>query len=63
MDAFIFAPQCMKEVYAKSVMLCGRGLRTTHMHHPITTYFLGAKIRFILISSKDFGGNLLFYSL
>ena len=27
------------------VMLCGRGLRTTHTHRPLTTYFLGAKIR------------------
>ena len=38
-----------------SVMLCGRGLRTTHMHRPITTYFLGAKIRSIFESSKYFG--------
>ena len=28
----------------QSVMLCGRGLRTTHMHRPITTYFPGAKL-------------------
>ena len=28
------------------VMRCGRGLRTTHTHRPLTTYFLGAKIVF-----------------
>ena len=55
MDAFIFAPQSVKEVYAKSVMLCGRGLCTTHMHRPITTYFLDAKIRTISIPSKFWG--------
>lgn len=30
------------------VMLCGRGLRTTHIHRPLTTYFLGAKISIFL---------------
>ena len=28
----------MKEVYAKSVMPCWRGLRTTHLHRPLTIY-------------------------
>ena len=38
--AFVFAPECVREVYAqKSVMLCGRGLRTTHIHRPHTTCF------------------------
>lgn len=27
------------------VTLCWRGLRTTHTHRPLTTYFLRAKIR------------------
>lgn len=30
------------------VMLCGRGLRTTHIHRPITT-FLAAKIQLFYI--------------
>lgn len=38
-DAFVFAPECVWEVYAISVMLCGRGLRTTHIHRPHTTCF------------------------
>ena len=36
----------------QSVMLCGRGLRATHMHRPITTYFLGAKLGIISLRSK-----------
>jgi hypothetical protein len=39
----------------QSVMLCGRGLRTTQMHHTITTYFLVANIEAFSISSKYFG--------
>lgn len=31
------------------VMLCGRGLRTSHMHRPITTY-LDAKIQFFTLT-------------
>ena len=27
------------------VMLCGRGLGATHIHRPITTYVLGAKVQ------------------
>ena len=38
-DAFVFAPECVWEVYAINVMLCGRGLRTTLIHRPHTTYF------------------------
>ena len=34
------------------VTLCGRGLRTTHIHRPLTTYFLGAKISIISSTSK-----------
>jgi len=38
-DAFVFAPECVWEVYVINVMLCGRGLRTTHIHRPHTTCF------------------------
>ena len=37
------------------VMLCGRGLGTTHTHRPLTTYVLGAKIRTIIDICKHFG--------
>ena len=40
------------------VMLCGRGLRTTHIHRPLTTYFLGVKISLFLLSSKLLGSFL-----
>ena len=33
-------------------MLCGRGLRTTHIHRPLTTYFFAAKISIIFVNSK-----------
>ena len=36
------------------VMLCWRGLRTTHIHRPLTTYFLGAKIDVFFVTSKLF---------
>ena len=32
-------------------MLCGRGLRTTHIHRPLTTYFSAAKISIIFVNS------------
>ena len=35
------------------VMLCGRGLRTTHIHRPITT-FLTAKLQIILICAAAY---------
>lgn len=34
------------------VMLCGRGLGATHIHRPITTYVLGAKVQIIIETSK-----------
>ena len=34
------------------VMLCWRGLRTTHTHRPLTTYFLVAKVGIIPLFSK-----------
>ena len=37
------------------VMLCGRGLGTTHIHRPLTTYVLGAKLRTIIEIHKHFG--------
>ena len=40
------------------VTLCGRGLRTTHIHRPLTTYFLGAKISIFPLSSKYFDSFL-----
>ena len=42
------------------VMLCGRGLRTTHIHRPLTTYFLGAKISSFSEYSKLFSNFLSF---
>ena len=45
------------------VMLCGRGLRTTHIHRPLTTCFLGAKIGIFLLSSKYFLSFLQFFLL
>ena len=36
------------------VMLCGRGLRTTHIHRPLTTYVPGAKIVQIFETPKSF---------
>lgn len=42
----------------QSVMLCGRGLRTAHMHRPITTYFLAAKIVLIFETCKKTKENL-----
>ena len=36
------------------VMLCWRGLRTAHIHRPLTTYFLGAKIGIFLLLPKLF---------
>lgn len=35
------------------VMLCGRGLRTSHMHRPITTY-LDAKIQLFSLQQLFF---------
>ena len=32
-------------------MLCWRGLRTTHIHRPLTTYFSAAKISIIFVNS------------
>ena len=36
------------------VTLCWRGLRTAHIHRPLTTYFLGAKISLFSESTKLF---------
>ena len=36
------------------VMLCWRGLRTTHTHRPLTTYFLSAKIDISPVTAKYF---------
>lgn len=63
MDTLYFCPSMREGGLRRSVMLCGRGLRTTHMHRPITTYFLGAKIRSISISSKYFGTFFIFSPL
>ena len=40
MDALNSCPFMRVGGLRRYVMLCGRGLRTTHMHRPITTYFL-----------------------
>ncbi len=42
------------------VMLCERGLGTTHIHRPLTTYVLGAKIRTIIETCKHFGLFLIY---
>ena len=60
MDTLYFCPSMREGGLRRNVMLCGRGLRTTHMHRPITTYFLGAKLRSISISSKYFGTFFIF---
>ena len=36
------------------VMLCWRGLRTAHIHRPLTTYFLSAKISLFSEPTKLF---------
>ena len=42
------------------VMLCGRGLGTTHIHRPLTAYVLAAKLRTIIETSKLFSFFLQF---
>ena len=41
----LFLPQQRGGGLHFHVMLCGRGLSTTHTHRPLTAYVLGAKIR------------------
>ena len=43
-DAFKVAPTAWEAVYIFHVMLCGRGLGTTHIHRPLMAYVLGAKV-------------------
>ena len=49
-DALMFAPEAWRR-FTLSVMLCWRGLRTTHIHRPFTTYS-AAKVAKYLIRSK-----------
>ena len=44
------------------VMLCWRGLRTAHIHRPLTTYFLGAKISLFSEPTKLFFPFSAFFS-
>ena len=46
----LFAPNAWRRA-TLGVMLCGRGLRTTHIHRPLTTYFSAAQISIIILNS------------
>ncbi len=56
-----YLPQMRGGGLHSHVMLCWRGLRTTHIHRPLTTYFLGAKVRTFSDSSKSFCWKLALY--